>query len=296
MQNTIFKWLKKFDLENSKFFKFITLFLIVLLVLRLLLTIFNLYIDYIFIIDFLFYRLFMLIGFILMGKYLFTFPFIQGIREEMLILNEGPANKSEFMTYLREYHFTLIFLIYLFYMLSVFVLVNDYWTSLFLMIGSLICFMLYWVQFIVYTKEYLKRTVVIQKASPAYNHIITRSFSSVVNTIAAHKKGLLAVCVDCGKGLATLYIGAELFYKFGVIGSPEAVPPWRARLLDEQFPEDKELCGGTPWTETKAMWATHNRSMGYPHSALYAPRAVVDRVQEQLGQMADDGVGKYGKK
>jgi hypothetical protein len=89
---------------------------------------------------------------------LLNLSFIKDFQQEMSIFNEGPANKSSFITQLRKYHFSLLLSAYLLYSLAVTYFVND--PSIFYLLGliAFISLILYLVQFVVYTKEYVTKS------------------------------------------------------------------------------------------------------------------------------------------
>merc|ERR1712113_761356 len=132
--------------------------LICLLLLKQLLILFNIYIEYWYIIDFLNWRLFYILCILMLLQSLLNLSFIKDLQQEMSIFNEGPANKSFFVTQLRKYHFSLLLSAYLLYSLAVTYFVNDSSISNLLGLVAFINLILYLVQFVVYTKEYTTKS------------------------------------------------------------------------------------------------------------------------------------------
>jgi hypothetical protein len=99
--------------------------LICLLFIKQFLILFNIYTKYWYIIDFLNWRLFCILCILVLLESLSKLAFTKDFKQEMSIFNEGPPNKSFFVTQLREYHYSLLLSVYLLYSLAVTYFVND---------------------------------------------------------------------------------------------------------------------------------------------------------------------------
>lgn len=158
------KIMKLFEnLKKNVSLKITFISLICLLFLRQLLILFNVFIDYLYIIDFLNWRLFFILCILMLLESLLNLSFIKDLQQEMSIFNEGPTNKSFFITQLRKYHFSLLLSAYLLYSLAVTYFVNDPSISNLLGLIAFINLILYLVQFVVYTNEYVTKSFKFNK-------------------------------------------------------------------------------------------------------------------------------------
>ena len=159
------------NLKNNLSLKIIFILLICLMFIKKLFVSSNIFIEYLYIIDFLSYRLFSVLCILILLQGLLNLPFVKDLQQEMSIFNEGPTNKSFFITQLRKYHFSILLSAYLLYSLAVTYFVNDPLISYLLGLIAFINLILYLVQFVVYTKEY-----------------VTKSFKSDKSTLNTDKK------------------------------------------------------------------------------------------------------------
>lgn len=188
----------------------------------------------------------------------------------MSIFNEGPVNKSFFITQLRKYNFSLILSTYLLYSLAVTYFVNDPSISYLLGLIAFISLILYLVQFTVSTKEYLTKSFKFN------NNIFNKDKkkgSTKGMVTALNLKKVATVCIECAKTGITLGGGLEIAYKL-IHGGMNDVSPWRQKWLNNTFPDDETKV----WTESKAAMAMHNRAMGNPHNAIYD--SVGDKIKK----------------
>ena len=249
------------NLKNNVSLKITFIFLTCLMVLKQLLILSNTFIEYLYIIDFLNWRLFYILCILILLQSLLNLSFIKDLQQEMSIFNEGPANKSFFITQLRKYHFSLLLSAYLLYSLAVTYFVNDPSISYLLGLIAFISLILYLVQFAVYTKEYVARSFKSNKSISSKNK---RKGSTRSMVTASNLKKVATVCIECAKGSITLGGGLEIGYKL-THGGMNDVSPWRQEWLNKTFPDDKTKI----WTESKAAMAMHNRAMGNPHNSIY---------------------------
>ena len=146
------------NLENNVSLKITFILLTCLMLLKQLLILFNIFIEYLYTIDFLNWRLFYILCILILLQSLLNLSFIKNLQQEMSIFNEGPANKSSFITQLRKYHFSLLLSASLLYSLAVTYFVNNPLISYLLGLIAFIGLILYLVQFVVYTKEYAAKS------------------------------------------------------------------------------------------------------------------------------------------
>ena len=231
------------------------------MLLKQLLILSNTFIEYLYIIDFLNWRLFYILCILILLQSLLNLSFIKDLQQEMSISNEGPANKSSFITQLRKYHFSLLLSAYLLYSLAVTYFVNNPSISYLLGLIAFIGLILYLVQFVVYTKEYVGKSFKSSK-SISNKSKIKGSIRSMVT--ASNLKKVSTICIECAKGAVTLGGGLEIGYKL-THGGMNDVSPWRLGWLNKTFPDDKTKI----WTESKVATAMHNRAMGNPHNSIY---------------------------
>ena len=264
------KLLKKF--LNNVSFKITFISLICLLLLKQLLVLSNVFIEYLYIIDFLTWRLFFVLCILMLLQSLLNLSFIKDLQQEMSIFDEGPANKSFLITQLRKYHFSLLLSTYLLYSLAVTYFVNDPLISNLLGLIAFISLILYLVQFVVYTKEYITKSF---KSNKSILHKDKRKGSTRSMVTASDLKKVGTVCLECAKGAIALGGGLELGYKL-THGGMNDVSPWRQHWLNQTFPDDKTKI----WTESKAAMAMHNRAMGNPHDFIYD--SISDKIKKSL--------------
>lgn len=203
---------------------------------------------------------------------LLNLSFIKDLQQEMSIFNEGPANKSFFITKLRKYHFSLLLSAYLLYSLAVTYFVNDPSISYLLGLIAFISLILYLVQFVVYTKEYVTKSF---KSNKSISNTDKRKGSTRSMVTASNLKKVVTVCLECAKGAITLGGGLEIGYKL-THGGMNDVSPWRQEWLNKTFPDDRTKI----WTESKAAMAMHNRAMGNPHDFMYD--SISDKIKKSL--------------
>lgn len=249
------------NLKNNVPLKITFILLTCLLLVKQLLILSNIFIDYLWILDFLSWRLFFIFCILILLQSLLNLPFIKDLQQEMLIFNEGPVNKSFFITQLRKYHFSLLLSAYLLYSLAVTYFVNDPSISYLLGVIAFISLILYLVQFAVYTKEYVTKSFRFNKN--IFNKGKKKGSTRGMVTASTVKK-VATVCMECAKGAITFGGGLEIAYKL-THGGMNDVSPWRQEWLNKTFVDDKTKI----WTESKAAMAMHNRAMGNPHNSIY---------------------------
>jgi hypothetical protein len=150
------KFLK--ELKRNVSIKITILILGFSLLLKLLFTLSNIFVEYLYILDFINWRLFFILCILVLLQSLLTSSFVKDLQQEMSIFNEGPANKSSFLAHLRKYHFSLLLSAYLSYSLAVTYFVEEPLISDLLGLLAFINLILYLVQFVVYTNEYVKKS------------------------------------------------------------------------------------------------------------------------------------------
>jgi hypothetical protein len=260
------------NFKNNVSLKITFIFLTCLLLLKQLLILFNIFIEYLYIIDFLNWRLFFILCILMLLQSLLNLSFIKDLQQEMSIFNEGPANKPFFITQLRKYHFSLLLSAYLLYSLAVTYFVNDPSISYLLGLIAFISLILYLVQFVVYTKEYVTKSF---KSSKNISNTDKRKGSTRSMVTASNLKKVATVCLECAKGALTLGGGLEIGYKL-THGGMNDVSPWRQEWLNKTFPDDNTKI----WTESKAAMVMHNRAMGNPHNSMYD--SISDKIKKSL--------------
>jgi hypothetical protein len=152
-------------LKNNAPIKITLIFLGFLLFLKLLFTLGNIFDEYLYIIEFMSWRLFFILCILVLLQGLVNLPFVKDLQQEMSIFNEGPANKSFFLARLRKYHFSLLLSAYLLYSLAVTYFVEEPLISYLLGLIAFINLILYFVQFVVYTNEYVKKVFKSNKST-----------------------------------------------------------------------------------------------------------------------------------
>ena len=261
------------NLKDNISLKITSISVACLLFLKQLLIIFNIFTEYLYIIDFLNWRLFSILCILILLQSLLNLPFIKDLQQEMSIFNEGPANKSFFVTQLRKYHFSLLLSAYLLYSLAVTYFVNDPAISYLFGLIAFINLILYLVQFAVYTKEYVTKSFKSNKS--IFNKDKKKKGSTRGMITVSNLKKVATVCIECAKNAIILGGGLEIGYKL-THGGMNDVSPWRQEWLNKTFPDDKIKI----WTESKAGMAMHNRAMGNPHDAMYD--SIGDKIKKSL--------------
>ena len=189
------------NLKNNVSLKITFIFLTCLMVLKQLLILSNTFIEYLYIIDFLNWRLFYILCILILLQSLLNLSFIKDLQQEMSIFNEGPANKSSFITQLRKYHFSLLLSAYLLYSLAVTYFVNNPSISYLLGLIAFISLILYLVQLTVYTKEYVAKSF---KSNKNISNKVKRKGQTRSMATASNLEKLTTVCIKCAKGAITL--------------------------------------------------------------------------------------------
>jgi hypothetical protein len=260
------------NLKKNLSLKIAFISLMCLLLLKQLLIFLNICIEYIYIIDFLTWRLFFVSCILMLLQSLSNLSFVKDFRQEMLIFDQGPANKSFFLSQLRKYHFSLLLSVYLLYSLAVTYFVNDLLISNLLGLIAFINLILYLVQFVVYTKEYVTKSFKSDKSNLYTDERIgsTRSIFTASNV-----KKIGVVCFECVKSVITLGGVLEIGYKL-THGGMNVVSPVRQEWLNKTFPDDRTKI----WTESKAAMAMHNRAMGNPHDSMCD--SISDKIKKSL--------------
>lgn len=260
------------ELKNNVFIKITIILLGFSLLLKLLSILCNIFVEYLYIIDFINWRLFFILCILVLLQSLLNLPFIKDFQQEMSIFNEGPANKSSFIAHLRKYHFSLLLSAYLLYSLAVTYFVEEQFISYLLGLIAFINLILYLVQFVVYTNEYVKKSFNSNKS--ILNKNKRKGLTRNMVTVSTFKK-VTIVCLECAKGIIALGGEVEVGYKLSH-GGMNDVAPWRQAWLNQTFPDDQTKI----WTESKAAKAMHNRAMGNPQNSIYD--SVGDKIIKAL--------------
>jgi hypothetical protein len=85
------------------------------------------------------------------------FPAVQTFKADYEIFNEGPPNKSPFLTFIRKYHILIIFLCFISYALATGVFLTNPLIANFFGILAFVFAALYLFQFIVYLIAFWKK-------------------------------------------------------------------------------------------------------------------------------------------
>lgn len=189
------------ELKDNLSIKITIILLGFLLLLKLLFTLCNIFVEYLYLIDFINWRLFFILCILVLLQSLLNLPFIKDLQQEMSIFNEGPANKSSFIAHLRKYHFSLLLSAYLLYSLAVTYFVEEPFISYLLGLIAFINLILYLVQFVVYTNEYVKKSFKSNKS--ILNRDKRKGQTRNMITVSTLKK-VATVCIECAKGAITL--------------------------------------------------------------------------------------------
>ena len=161
-------------------------------------------------------------------------PFFKDLSKELERFNEGPPGKSWFLAFLRRFHILILIGGYIFYTVAMgFFLDNDP-VCLLLTVVSFLLMVLYLVQFLVYTKAYLKKSPVNPPVSFG-------------GPFMSQKRGFqfAIVCLECIKVGGALIITVEMLYKFPF--GLASVSPWRNEAMNAAFDTP-----GQRWTEDRA--------------------------------------------
>jgi hypothetical protein len=259
-------------LKKNLSIKINIIFLVFSLFLKLWFTLSNVFVEYLDIIDFINWRLFFVLCILVLLQILLNLPFVKDLQQEISIFNEGPANKSFFIAYLRKYHLALLLSAYLWYFLAVSYFVEEPFISYLLGLIAFINLILYLVQFVVYTNDYVRKSFTSNKSS--FNRDKREGSTRNMVTSSTIKK-MATVCYEFTKGAIALGGGLEVVLKLSH-GGMNDVSPWRQEWLNQTFPNDKTKI----WTESKASMAMHNRAMGNPHGEIYD--SVGDKIMKGL--------------
>ena len=220
---------------------------------------------------FLTWRLGFVLTFLVLSVALGNLAAFQNLQKDFEVFNEGPKNKSTFITYLRKYHISILVIGLVSYSLAVNVFPdNQFYSYMFGVIGF-ISSLLYLIHFVVYTKAFLSRSLSEIKISSSYRYNSgnrrpqTRTMFTAASVAGTATRKTIVMCLECAKGLGSALVGLELSYKLTLGGGMNSVSPPRQFLLNELFPGDRTKV----WSESKAAIAIHNRAMGNPHDAIY---------------------------
>jgi hypothetical protein len=139
---------------------------------------------------------------------------------------------------------------YFSYALAIY-LVDDFLLSFLLGLIALVGSILYIIHFAVYTRAYVKKSLLSVKSTKSMfkggERAQTRTFASEasfaaeaatkVNAESSAIAKTLFICAECLKILGIRLVSAELIFKVAR-GSMAVVPSWRARVLNQMFPDD----------------------------------------------------------
>jgi len=171
----------------------------------------------------------------------------------MEIFDEGPENKSVFISYIRKCNLLLLFTAYVEYTLAITYFLGNEFLSFLLGLLALISLILYAIQFVIYTDEYFKKSFKSNK------NIINNSDKSQIKSMftAANLGKLLIVCFEFLPGIISIIFIYDIGYKL-MFGGMDIIPPFRQYTISKEFPEYSEKI----WTESSLAEAVHNRAMG----------------------------------
>ena len=187
---------------------------------------------YLYLLEFVLTRLILVSLFLVLLQVFLDLPFAKGFQEEFQIFNENPKGRP-FLVLLRKYHFQLFLLSYISFGLSTTYFVENFMVSYVLGIVTFIALILYLVQFVVYTKNYLQRqTKNVTYSGPNRG----RRYFSTPSIQTIKKVGV--VCLECAKVGIQIGLGAEAAYKL-THGGMNDMSPWRQSAMNKMFPEDK---------------------------------------------------------
>lgn len=228
-------------------------------------------------IDFFWIRFFIGIFFLAVLKFLFDTEWIKNkLRNNFFFLLWEENNRvydvissssSLFVSYLLKYDTFIIIFYFCLYQTAPFI--EEYgWLP----------FSSYYLDFLVYSGIPFFFTIVnarlilffkfysYKKKNPFKNLQPSRSGSRFFSTkVFTSAVDFCYLCHKVIKPVATIVVGAEVVFKLSQ-GSLNSVPPWRQYVLNKEFPDDPHP---GQWTESKAAYSFHLRSMGRPHSEAY---------------------------
>jgi len=223
--------------------------------------------EYLYILEFILTRLVLIFLLLMVLQILLNLPIAKDFQKELQIFNKDPKDKP-FIVLLRRYHFQLFLLSYISFSLATTYFVENFMLSYVLGIIAFISVILYLVQFVVYTKNYLQQQ----------NKNFTYTGKRYISTDSIRKAGV--ICLECAKVGVQLGLGAEAGWKL-THGGMNDISPWRQSALNHMFPDDRTKI----WTETKAGMAMHNRAMGYPHDNIYKPKEILDDIRNSASNL-----------
>jgi len=232
--------------------------------------------DYLYILEFLLVRLILVFLVLMLLQILQDLPITKGFQEELQMFNLDPKDKP-FVVLLRRYHFQLFLLGYISFSLATTYFVENFIISYVFGIVTFISVILYLVQFIVYTKNY------VQRQTKNFTYTGRRYVSTSMFPTAQTVKKIGVVCLECAKVGVQLGLGAEAGWKL-THGGMNDMSPWRQSAMNKMFPDDQTKI----WTETKAGMAMHNRAMGYPHDNIYKTGETIDNVRNSISKLPKD--------
>ena len=234
--------------------------------------------EYLYILEFVLTRLVLVFLFLIFLQILLELPITKSFQSELQLFNQDPKDRP-FLVLLRKYHFQLFLLSYISFSLATTYFVENFIVSYVLGVVTFVCVVLYLVQFVVYTKNYLQR----QTTNFTYTDTNKRYMSTATSPTVQAAKKVAVVCLECAKVAVQLGLGAEAGWKL-THGGMNDMSPWRQSVMNKMFPDDKTKI----WTETKAGMAMHNRAMGYPHNNIYKTGETIDNVRNSISQLPKD--------
>ena len=218
------------------------------------------------------------------------FPAVQIFQADYAIFDEGPSNKSAFLTFVRKHHILIIFSSFISYGLATSVFVTNPLIATFFGILTFVFAALYLVQSIVYLIAFWKKSLdkpssISSKNSQKKKNDPRGQTRIMFNGMTSHMinpgiRKAAVVCVECVNGLGTIMVGGEMMYKLSA-GGMNAVSPPRQWMLNNMFPDDRTKL----WTESKAAYALHNQAMGNPHNDVYQMQDMWNRHGSVLQQI-----------
>jgi len=232
--------------------------------------------DYLYILEFILARLIQVFLNLMLLQILLDLPITKGFQEELQIFNLDPKDKP-LLVLLRRYHFQLFLLGYISFSLATTYFVENLLVSYVLGSVTFVFVILYLVQFVVYTKNYLQRQT--KNFTYTGKRYISTSMFPTRQTI----KKVGVVCLECAKVGVQLGLGAEAGWKL-THGGMNDMSPWRQSAMIKTFPDDRTKI----WTETKAGMVMHNRAMGYPHDNIYKTGETIDNVRNSISKLPKD--------
>jgi len=230
--------------------------------------------DYLYLLEFVLIRLALVSLFLMLLQVLLDLPFTKDFQEELQIFNQNPKG-NPFVVLLRKYHFQLFLLAYISFGLATTYFVENFMISYVLGVVTFIVVILYLVQFVIYTKNYL------QRQTENFTYSATDTGKKYISTATSQTiKKVAVVCLECAKVSVHIGLGAEAGYKL-THGGMNNMSPWRQAVMNKMFPDDRTKI----WTETKAAMAMHNRAMGYPHGNIYKTGDTIENVRDSITKL-----------